>query len=129
MKSGEGKTVFLTTIVLLLLFAIPAMAEQKKANPLDTPQMFNIEAGSLEETLEAYSKTTGIRTVYLNELVTEKKSQGVQGTHSPEAALRQILQKTGLTYQLAANDTVVLKKNHKAVVEQEKNHKTSPQEN
>ena len=119
MKSGKAKTGFLAGILVLLFIAVPAMAEQKEANPINASQKFNIESGSLEDVLDSYSKVTGIKTVYLNDLVAGKKSPGVQGIYSPEAAVKKILKGTGLTYQVTAENTVVLKENEMVVAQRE----------
>ncbi len=127
MKGGKTKTGFLAGVLLLLLIAAPAMAEQKEANLMNVSQTFNIEAGVLEDALGNYSEVTGIKTVYLNELVEGKKSPGVQGIYSPEAAVQKILKGTGLTYQVRAENTVVLKEN-KMVVAQKGSKATSKKE-
>jgi iron complex outermembrane receptor protein len=119
MKSGKAKTGFLAGILALLLIAVPTMAEQKEANPMNVSQKFNIESGSLEDALNNYSKVTGIKTVYLNDLVTGKKSPGVQGIYSPEAAVKKMLKGTGLTYQVTAENTVVLKENKMVVAQRD----------
>jgi iron complex outermembrane receptor protein len=103
------------------------MGEQKEANLMNVSQTFNIEAGVLEDALDNYSEVTGIKTVYLNELVAGKKSPGVQGIYSSEAAVKKMLKGTGLTYQVTAENTVVLKKN-KMVVAQREGEKTEPVE-
>ena len=113
MKGRKAKTGFLAGILLLLLAAVPAMAEQKEANPMNVSQTFNIESGSLKETLNKYSEVTGIKTVYLNKLVAGKKSKGTQGTYSSEAALKKILEGIGLTYTVTKQGAVVLKENKK----------------
>ncbi|MCK4390273.1 MAG: TonB-dependent receptor [Desulfobacterales bacterium] len=115
MKTGKAKTGFLAGILLLILAVGPAMAEQKEANPINVPQTFNIEAGSLEEALDNYSRLTGIKPVYLNELVAGKRSPGVHGIYSPEAAVKKILKGTGLTYMVTNQGTAVLKENKKEV--------------
>ena len=127
MKGGKTKTGFLAGILVLLLVAVPAMGEQKEANLMNVSQTFNIEAGVLEDALDNYSEVTGIKTVYLNELVEGKKSPGVQGIYSSEAAVQKILKGTGLTYQVTAENTVVLKEN-KMVVAQKGSKATSKRE-
>jgi len=119
MKSGKAKTGFLAGILVLLFITVPTMAEQKEANPMNISQKFNIESGSLEEALDNYSKVTGIKTFYLNDLVAGKKSPGVQGIYSPEAAVKKILKGTGLTYQITAENTVVLKENEMVVAQRD----------
>ena len=123
MKGGKTKTGFLAGILVLLLIAVPAMAEQKEANLMNVSQTFNIEAGFLEEALDNYSEVTGIKTVYLNELVEGKKSPGVQGIYSSEAAVKKILKDTGLTYQVTAENTVVLKENKMVVAQRREGEK------
>jgi iron complex outermembrane receptor protein len=119
MKSGKAKIGFLAGILVLLFIAVPAMAEQKKANPMNISQKFNIDSGSLEEAMDNYSKVTGIKTVYLNDLVAGKESPGVQGIYSPEAAVKKMLKGSGLTYQVTAENTVVLKENKTVVTQRE----------
>ena len=99
MNSTSVRVGFGITIVLTFLFAIPVMAGQAT---------MTIKPGTLQEALDAYSQATGTKTVYLNELVEGKTSPGVQNASSGDA-LPQILQGTGLTYQLAGNSTAVLK--------------------
>ncbi len=87
-------------IILLLLSAIPVMADQAP---------ITIKPGTLQDVLDAYAKTTGIKIVYLNELIEDKNSPGTRNT-SPADALPQILQGTGLTFQMAGSNTIILKK-------------------
>ncbi len=119
MKGGKTKTGFLAGILLLLLIAVPAMAEQKEANLMNVSQTFNIEADVLEDALDNYSEVTGIKTVYLNELVEGKKSPGVQGIYSSEDAVKKILKGTSLTYEVTAENTVVLKEAKMVVAQRE----------
>ncbi len=91
---------FCAVIILLLLFAIPVMADQSS---------ITIKPGTLEDALDAYSEATGTKTVYLNELIEGKNSPGAQNA-SPGDSLEQILQGTGLTFQMADDNTAVLKK-------------------
>jgi len=86
MNSTIVRVSFFATIVLLLLFAIPVMADQTS---------IAIKPGTLQDSLDAYSKVTGTKTVYLNELIKDKNSPGAQNA-SPGDALQQILQGTGL---------------------------------
>jgi len=101
MNGTNVRVGFCATIVLLLFFAAPVMADRTA---------LTIEPGTLQDVLEAYSQATGTKTVYLNELVEGKKSSGAQNA-APDNALQQILQGTGLTFQMADNNTVVLKPN------------------
>ena len=100
MNRSTVRAGFCATIVLLFFLAIPVMADQ-------TP--ITINPGTLQEALDAYSKATDTKIVYLNELIEGKNSPGVQNA-SPDDALEQILQGTGLSFQMADNNTAVLKK-------------------
>ena len=112
MNSTTVRVRFCTTIILLLLFAIPVMADQTS---------ITIKPGTLEDALDAYSEATGTKTVYLNELIEGKNSPGAQNA-SPGEALQQILQGTGLTFQMADNNTAVLKeKKLKPIAEKQEN--------
>jgi len=99
MNRTTVRTSFFTTIILLVLFAIPVIAGQTS---------ITIKPGTLQDALDAYSKATGTKMVYLTELIEGKSSPGAQNT-SPSSALPQILQGTGLTFQMVDNSTAVLK--------------------
>ena len=70
---------FCATIISLFLFAIPVMADQAP---------ITIKPGTLQETLDAYSKATGTKIVHLNELIKGKNSPGTPNA-SPGDALQQ----------------------------------------
>ena len=99
MNSTTVRISFFATIALLLLFAIPVMADQTSVT---------IQPGTLQDTLDAYSKATGTKIVYLNELIEGKNSPGTHDASSGNA-LQQILKGTGLTFQMADNNTAILK--------------------
>ena len=100
MSSTAVRVSFCAAIIPLLLFAIPVMAGQAS---------ITINPGTLGDALDAYSKATGTRIVCSKELTEGKNSSGAQNT-SPDDALQQILQGTGLTFQMPDNNTAVLKK-------------------
>ena len=100
MNSTTARVRFCTTVVLLILLAIPVMAGQAS---------ITIKPGTLQDALDAYAQATRTKIVYLNELIEGKNSPGTQNA-SPGDALQQILQGTGLTFQIADNNTAVLKK-------------------
>ncbi|WP_321413701.1 TonB-dependent receptor plug domain-containing protein [uncultured Desulfobacter sp.] len=62
----------------------------------------------MQEALDAYSKATGTTIVCSNELIKGKNSPGAQNTSAGDA-LQQILQGTGLTFEMADNNTAILK--------------------
>ena len=117
-------TDFWIIIVVLLFSAMPVMAAHSHKKNI------TINPGTLQEVLDDYSKNTGIKTVYLNELIEGKLSPGAKNV-SPPNALQQILQGTGLTFQMTANNTAVLKKTRKNVhlQKQKKTKKSQLQQN
>ncbi|HEY0308644.1 MAG TPA: TonB-dependent receptor [Acidobacteriaceae bacterium] len=69
---------------------------------------FNIPAGPLTGVLDAFRQATGLRVhlrISADELV-GFRSAGVVGTYTNEAALQQILDKTGLSYSLVSANVV-----------------------
>lgn len=69
---------------------------------------FDIPAGSLESTLIAFQKTSGVQVVIPNEAMRTLASPGVKGSLSVEQALREILRGTGVSYRFSDKQTVIL---------------------
>ncbi|MBV6496543.1 MAG: putative TonB-dependent receptor BfrD [Pyrinomonadaceae bacterium] len=59
---------------------------------------FNIAAGPLGQVLEQYQKRTGIAVAFENEQIKAISSPGVIGSYTPEAALKRILEGTGVSF-------------------------------
>ena len=82
----------------------------------DGRQLFDIPAQPLMTALRRYSEQTGVSVMFDDSLVRDRQSPGVRGVYSPEAALRQLLQDTGLAaryasplaFTLMANETTTL---------------------
>ena len=72
-----------------------------------TRRYFNIPPGTLSEVLEAFEKASGWRVV-IPDNIRDINSAGVSGDYSEEQALKQILQKTGVTYNFTASNAVTL---------------------
>lgn len=100
---------FPAVVVLWILFVAPVMAED-----------FDIPAGPLEQTLNAYSEITGKKAVYLNDLVKGKVCSALNGTYSHKEALDKILKGTGLTFTVPDEDTMILKEGRSVVVHPKK---------
>jgi catecholate siderophore receptor len=69
---------------------------------------FHIPAGTLTDALSAYQRETGLKVnikIAVDELV-GFRTAGVEGTFSNSAALRQLLDKTGLSYHFEGTDSV-----------------------
>lgn len=69
---------------------------------------FEIPAGSLEITLEAFQKQTGLHVVVPTDAIRAIGSPGVFGNFTPELALKQILTGTGIVFRMTSKDTITL---------------------
>jgi iron complex outermembrane receptor protein len=91
--------------------AAPVVAESRSATLNESTLTFDIQAQPLSGALADFEKISGVNVIYRDRLVEGKKSSGMLGKYSPEAALKRLLDSTDLTYQVTAKNTVVLKKN------------------
>ena len=85
---------------------VAAKSEDEEKN---APLNFNIPPGALSDVLAAFEKTSGLRVVLPKDDYNSLPSKGVTGNFSPEQALAQILDGTGLTYDYTAQKTVTLR--------------------
>jgi iron complex outermembrane receptor protein len=73
-------------------------------------QQYNIPAGSLATTLNKLAETGGLQLVYDAAIAEGLNSKGLSGTYSFEAALKQLLGNSGLSYRMTGNNTVIIEK-------------------
>lgn len=73
-------------------------------------QPFTIPAGDLEPALMAFSRQSGLQLLYSSELVSGLTTQGVQGEHTPEVALRRLLGESALQYRYSNSSTITLQR-------------------
>lgn len=69
---------------------------------------FDISAQSLASALEAYSVAAGREVVYNGKLAIGRRSTSVNGVFTPEAALQELLEGTGLSPRYVATDAFML---------------------
>jgi TonB family protein len=96
----------------------PAASDPVAVAPRDTPRdgdtasagqiTFDIPAQPLASALEAYSITAGREVVYNGNLAIGRQSSSVEGVFTPEAALQELLEGTGLSPRYMAADAFVL---------------------
>ena len=60
-------------------------------------QDFNVPSGDLRNALEAYMKQAGVPVLYSPQAIAGRRTHGISGSLSPDAALSKILSGTGLT--------------------------------
>jgi len=93
---------------LLVLSAVLTVAMAAEAE--GAGQSFDIPAGPLATVLNRLAETGGLQLVYDTGITEGLSSPGLHGNFTTEAALRQILQKSGLSYRIAENGTVLIEK-------------------
>ncbi|HDS1681332.1 TPA: TonB-dependent hemoglobin/transferrin/lactoferrin family receptor [Pseudomonas putida] len=104
----------LLTLALLASGAcsLPALAAEpaQASSPRMGDYRFSIAQQPLVEAINAFSKVTGWQVGFSAELADGVASPGVQGSLPPEAALKRLLQGTGLVLRKISNGNVVLER-------------------
>ncbi len=101
---AAGLAVAVTTV---LSAGIAPVAAQVPTN-LAEPRRFDIPAGPLGAAITAFGDVAGIRVLVPTALVDGRRSPGVSGDLTPEAALSRLLAGSGLTWRFTADRTVTL---------------------
>lgn len=100
--------------------AVPnrAVIAQATPNPSAVAIAFNIPAGPLPTALASFGERVGLQVLYAAELARGVMSPGVSGSMTPEAALRRLLEGSGLAYRFAGPHTVTLERRPAAAANQ-----------
>ncbi|ORL67083.1 hypothetical protein B7H17_03665 [Pseudomonas putida] len=97
---------FLRFRILALALAVSAATANAYAE--QAPAAIQIQAQPLASALSQLGQQTRLQLFYSPELVAGKQAPAVSGELAPEQALQQLLQGSGLTYEMS-QDTVVVK--------------------
>jgi outer membrane receptor protein involved in Fe transport len=73
------------------------------------PQVFTIEAQSLDAALKAFALQTHREIFFTADLTRGKRSHGVSGKHRDLEALKTLLEGTGLTYSITASNAILVR--------------------
>lgn len=87
------------------LVASPGVLAQAAAS-----HSYQIAAGSLEEVLNRFGRSAGITLSFAPELTAGLRSSGLQGVHTVDAGLRQVLAGSGLEAVAQANGSYLLRR-------------------
>ncbi|MEP9380624.1 TonB-dependent siderophore receptor [Aquabacter sp. CN5-332] len=93
-------------VALVLGAALPAPARAQSAPPAAIS--FNIPAQDLGTALTAFADKAGLRLLFPSDLVAGRRSVGLSGAYTPEAAISRLLQGTGLVYRFTRGNTVTI---------------------
>ena len=88
---------------LLIAAATPTLAQEAEA-----PRIFDIPAGPLDQSLQAFARQSGQQILYPSALVAGRRSSALMGAFPAEAALARLLRETGLTYRRSRPNVFVL---------------------
>lgn len=83
----------------------PAMAQETLLRVFE----FDLPAQPLQSALEQYSNVTGSSVVYRTALAVGRRSAAVKGIYTPEAALRMLIEGSGLAAEYTAANAFILR--------------------
>lgn len=83
------------TLAALSVAAPPAFA-QSSSQTTDVRRSFSVPAGTLEQTLQAFSNAAGVKLSASTPLVRDKNSQGLSGNYSVSEGFAELLRAQGL---------------------------------
>jgi len=89
---------------LLLASAPPAFAQAAQ----EAARRYEIAPGPLDQALPAFARQSGLQILYPAALVAGRRSPGLSGTHTPEAALAAVLKDSGLAWRRSRPNVFVV---------------------
>ena len=130
MKAKLTITVFLVALISGVggLDVGPVVAGSDSPSLDQSNLTFNIPGQRLASALSDFQGVSGVNVIYPDKVVAGKTSSGVRGKYSPASALKMLLDPTGLTYKVTAENTVVLKENKMVVAQREEEKKEQAEE-
>ena len=93
-----------TTSAAVLMVATPVRVYAQSSQLI----RFNISSGALSSALAEFGRQSGIQVSYPPEYAAGKQTTGVSGQATPDQALAQLLQGSGLTYSFTSTGTVTI---------------------
>ena len=94
----------------ILLLTIVAVASARSAFAQPEMVTVNIPPQELSTALTALADQTNLQVLYASELAGSQMTKGITGTFTPQEAIRQLLEGTGLAFTLTDAKTVTLQK-------------------
>ncbi|MCG8506933.1 MAG: TonB-dependent receptor [Sphingomonadales bacterium] len=87
---------------------------------------YNIAAQGLAEALNQFAVQSNLQLMYPPELVAKLETGGLNGRYSAESALAKLLDGTGIEYEFASNNTLILRRTPPGPQGDSKNHRVEP---
>ena len=106
---GTGARIRAFAIALSLVIAGQVPLSPSAAQDA-TARAFEITPQPLPSAFLTFAEQSGLEVLFDARIAQGKESPGVQGTYTPEEALRRLLAGTGLTYRFTGADTVTLQR-------------------
>ena len=101
------RVILISTALVLFLTAMPR-AQQPSADSVVQTQTFDVPAQPLAQAIAQYERQSGVRVSFDSAAAAGRESHSVLGNLSAEAALRQLLEGTGVRYRFIAPKAVAL---------------------
>lgn len=101
-------TLCLAFLCLMGVLAEGGWSQEGRPQPVLGALPFHIPGQPLARALQAYSQTTGVEVLYESSIAAGLRSSEVEGTFTPELALRLMLAGTELAVQYTRNDAITL---------------------
>lgn len=101
----------LRAIQCLILAALASVSGAVEGRPPDRTRAvaFEIHGGSLEDALVQFTRQTGFQLLFPSEVTLANTASPVEGTLTPDRALRQLLVSSGLDYEFVNPTTISIK--------------------
>jgi hypothetical protein len=98
----------LTSAVVALGVALGCLTVPRPSAAAEITKHFSVDQQLLATALNAFAAQCECQILFTADVVGGKRTQGVQGDLSPEAALVQLLSGTGLTYRVNSDNTILV---------------------
>ena len=97
-------------LITILIGVMPVSAQPTPSEKSGAEQSmaFAIPAQPLTSALHAFAETSGLQVSFPSELAAGVSSPGLNGSHTPDAALQRLLSGTGLTHRFTDAATITL---------------------
>lgn len=87
-----------------------ALTVSSVANAESASRAFNIPAGSLATALNRLAEAGELQLVYDAAIAAGLQSKGLSGSYTPQAALKELLANSGLSYRVAENGNILIER-------------------